>query len=297
MSTPHSIDPTQLPTKEPLNYRWHELNRTRKPKWYTIITTAPRRDPTLQTCVDSMRDAGWEPIVLAEPDSPPSNAQTIQNPTRLGVWHNWIKSVRLALESDADTILTVQDDAEFHPDSKDFAELCLWPAPNCGFVSLYTPKHYTLRDDRLMRKLRRKDPNISDMRDPGVNHIITRSLWGACALIWPRKVLEHIMQDPIIESWLGAVTRSRNPAIHEMRRQNPHLIANSDTAIGKVLNKHGYSMWFVDPSPVAHIAQYSAIGHGDNKGRRNAYRIADITLPLISQVPLPETIYQIGTPQ
>ena len=282
MSTPHS---------EPI---LHQINVPKS--WYTIITTAPRRDPTLQTCVNSMRDAGWEPIVLSEPDSPLSDALTFHNPTRLGVWHNWLKSVRLALESDADVIMTVQDDSEFHPDSKDFAELCLWPATNCGFVSLYTPKHYTLRDDKLLRKLRKKDPNTSDTRPPGVNHIITRALWGACALVWPRVVLEHILQDPIIESWVGAVTRSRNPAIYEKRRENPHLIANSDTAIGKILNKYKYSMWFVDPSPVAHIAQYSAIGHGDNKGRRNAHRIANHTLPLLHQVPPPQVIYQIGPP-
>jgi len=262
-------------------------------KWYTIITTAPRQEPTLQICVDSMRDCGWEPIVLAEPESPPSNAQTIQNPERLGVWHNWLKSVRLALESDADVILTVQDDSEFHPDSKDFVEKCLWPAQDCGFVSLYTPRHYTLINPRVLRQIRRKDRAASDIRQPGVNHIATRSLWGACALVWPRVVLEHILTDPLIESWVGATVRSRNPAIYERRRQNPHLIANSDTAIGKLLNKYNYTMWFVDPSPVAHIAKYSAAGHGGNLGNRNAYRIADRTLPLSHQVPYPQVIYQI----
>jgi hypothetical protein len=265
-----------------------------KPKWYVIVTTAPRRDPTLQVCIDSIRDCGWDnPIVLAEPDSPQSDATTIVNPERLGVWRNWVKSVRLALESDADVILTVQDDTQFHPDSKDFAEAIMWPAEDCGFVSLYTPKHYSLRDDKLLRTLRRKDPHASQLRPPGVNRIFTRSLWGACALIWPRKVLEHIIQSPMIESWLGAIPRSRNPAVYENRRNNPHIIANSDTAIGKIMNTNKYSMWFVDPSPVAHIAEYSAIGHGGNKGRRNAHRIADHTLPLHHQVPVPQVIYQI----
>lgn len=263
-------------------------------EWYVIVTTAPRKDPTLQVCIDSLRDCGWDnPIVLAEPDSPPSDANTIINPERLGVWRNWVKSVRLALESDAEVIMTVQDDTQFHPDSKLYAQEIMWPASDCGFVSLYTPKHYSMRDDRLLRTLRRHDPGTSHLRAPGVNKIITRSLWGACALIWPRKVLEHIITLPIIDEWLGAIPRSRNPAVYDNRRKNPHIIANSDTAIGKIMNTNKYSMWFVDPSPVAHIAQYSAIGHGDNKGRRNAYRIADHTLPLHHQVPVPPVIYQL----
>lgn len=262
-------------------------------KWYTIITTAPRKEPTLQICVESMRICGWEPIVLAEPGSPQSDAPTITNEVRLGVWFNWVKSIRLALESDADVIMTVQDDSEFHPDSKDFVETCLWPSKDCGFVSLYTPKHYTVISDILLRKLRRRNPNVEPMRPVGVNKIITRSLWGACALVWPRPVLEHIINLPFIDQWVGAMPKSRNPQVYRTRRDNPHLIANSDTAIGKLMNSNGYSMWFLDPSPVEHIARYSAIGHGGNNGRRNAYRIADRTVPLDIQIPKPKVIYQI----
>jgi hypothetical protein len=254
-------------------------------KWYVALATAPRKEPTLLKTIESMRDCGWEPIVFAEPDSVPTDALTYNHPERLGVWRNWVFSVRTALESDADVIMTVQDDGVFHPDSKDFAEHVMWPAPDCGFLSLYTPKHYTLRDERLLRKLRRTDRNIPDIRDPGVNQIHTRSLWGTVAVVWPRKVLENIIQDPLIESWLGAMPASRNPQVYKNRQENPHTIANSDTAIGKLMNKHKYTMWFVDPSPVAHIARFSAIGHGDNKGRRNAHRIADHTIPLTTQVP------------
>jgi hypothetical protein len=70
----------------------------------------------------------------------------------------------------------------------------------------------------------------------------------------------------------------------QRRRDNPHTIANSDTAIGKICNAMGLGMYFVDPSPVDHIARFSTIGHGGNNGRRNAYRIADHSLPLAYQV-------------
>lgn len=258
-------------------------------KWQVLVTTAPRTEPTLSKCILSLRDCGWnhEIVVFSEPESDLSNisvTKVVRNKEKLGVWRNWVQSVRYGLATDADVIMTVQDDSLFHPDCKDLSESIMWPREDCGFISLYTPKHYTIRDKRLLRNLRKKDPNTPQLRPVGVNRIQTRSLWGACALIWPRKVLEHIINDPIITTWVGAPVKSRDPAVISKRKDNPHLIANSDTAIGKILNKHNYSMWFVDPSPVQHIARFSAIGHGGNKGRRNAYRIADHSLPLRYQV-------------
>jgi hypothetical protein len=57
-----------------------------------------------------------------------------------------------------------------------------------------------------------------------------------------------------------------------------------DTAIGKAVNRLGLSMYFVDPSPVHHVAKHSTISHGDNSGRRNCYRCADFEKPLWDQV-------------
>lgn len=236
--------------------------------WFVAITTAPRKQPTLFQCIDSIRAAGWEPVVFAEPNSPQSNAKTITNPQQLGVWHNWLSSVKYALEnSSASLILTVQDDTLFHPDSRTFTESILWPASNIGFLSLYTPKHYSL------------------IREPGINHIYTRSLWGACALVWPRKILEQVIEHPIAKSWAGARPKSGNKGVYESRRKNPHTIANSDTAIGKIMNSMARSMYFIDPSPVSHIAVHSTINHGGNLGRRNCYRCADHSIPLSKQVP------------
>jgi len=240
-------------------------------KWQVVVTTAPRTQPTLEDCIASLRDCGWEPIILAEPGSIMTDSPTLWHSEKQGVWRNWVKSVRFALESDAEVIMTVQDDAVFHPDSKDFTESIMWPAEDCGFISLYTPRHYSIAKDKSIRPV-------------GVNRIYTKSLWGACALVFPRKVLEHVITSPLIEQWAGATPRSRDPNVLEKRRQNPHLIANSDTAIGKLMNWNKYSMWFVDPSPVAHVAKFSAMGHGGNTGNRNAYRIADHSLPLRSQV-------------
>lgn len=249
--------------------------------WTVAVTTAPRRDCTLIECVESIRRAGWEPIVFAEPGSTSTNAQTVWNKERKGVWHNWRDSAAWCLRNtDSQLILTVQDDSLFHPDSREFAESVLWPHPDAAFVSLYTPKHYTLN-------------GAKEYRAAGVNRIKTRSLWGACALIWDRRVLEAVVYHKTARSWVGA---ARTKKQKRQFQQRPRFkIANSDTAIGKICNALKRPMYFVDPSPVSHIAVHSSIGHGDNKGRRNCYRCSKHETPLIEQVPKPKTIFNLGT--
>jgi|GEM_PF-2027510 len=252
--------------------------KTWKHNWVAVVTTAPRREPTLEHCVDSMRVAGWEPVVFAEPGSVAVEAQTITHPERLGVWHNWLASVRWALQhTDADVIMTVQDDSLFHSDSRAVAEQLLWPSANCGFLSLYTAKHYQLKHD---------NPNAWTT---GVRRVKTRNFWGSCALAWPRPVLEQALKTKIARNWLGVLPRRRSQHADAVarRKAEPHRIQNSDTAIGKIVNSLKREMWFIDPSPVSHVARHSAIGHGGNLGRRNCYRCADHAIPLAEQVPLP----------
>ena len=246
-------------------------------KWSTVVTTAPRTDCTLQKSIDSMIIAGFDPVIFAEPESTKvKSCVTIKNKEKMGVWYNWIQSCEYALEqTDANVIMTVQDDSLFHPDCKSFAEKILWPKEDAGFVSLYTPKHYSVVPHFKTKQ-----------RDIGVNRVYTRSLWGACALIWPREILEAVMEHDITKNWLGAPTKSRSKSVMDKRRANRTLVQNSDTAIGKIMNRMKRSMWFVDPSPVEHIAQYSAVAHGGNKGRRNCMRCANWSAPLEQQVPL-----------
>lgn len=250
-------------------------------KWQVAITTAPRHDCTLNECLESIRVCGWQDIaVFAEPGSTETDAKTVRNQRRLGVWHNFYSSCRWCLENtSADVILTVQDDSLFHPESKDFVDSILWPSATTGFVSLYTPKHYSLKGKQL--------------RPTGVNHIRTSSLWGACAIAWPRKVLEQFVVHQVARNWLGARPRSGSKSVMQKRKDNPHMIANSDTAIGKVMNAMKRSMWFIDPSLVQHIARHSTINHGDNSGRRNAYRIADYEKVLSEQIPKPYATHGI----
>lgn len=232
--------------------------------WAVAVTTAPRHPSTLTECLESIVNCGWYPTVFAEPGSTQTEYPTIQNEVQLGVWHNWLSSCRWVLDNtNAELILTSQDDSYYHPDSKDYIESIDWPN-NAGFISLYTPKHYSKKS--------------------GLYRVYTRSLWGACALVWQRNVLDQVINHPIALSWKGAPPRSRNKGVYATRLANPHTIANSDTAIGKILNNLKLGMYFVDPSPVSHIAVTSTIGHGGNRGRRNAKRLADHSIPLIHQL-------------
>lgn len=262
------------------------ITRARKnetEEWFVAVTTAPRKEPTVEMCLESLTLAGFRPYIFAEPktnglDMDTHGERLVLHNERMGVWQNWIYSARYAIEnSSADIIMTVQDDSLFHPDCKIFTESILWPAKDVGFVSLYTPKHYSFRP---------KDQH--ELRAPGVNRIHTRSLWGACALVWPRKVLEEVLQDDIIYNWLGAPTRTKSiwEKKKEERRNDSTQIQNSDTAIGKIMNKMKRSMYFVDPSPVNHFATHSTTGHGGNRGRRNCHRCAKFSAPLQRQVPL-----------
>lgn len=264
------------------------INRSRekegslKQDWFVAVTTAPRRDPTLQVCMDSLMINDWRPYVFAEPGNysfigEEYKQNFILNDTKKGVWWNWVDSCKYALEnSNAKIIMTVQDDSLFHPDSRIMTEKFLWPSSDVGFISLYTPKHYSIKNH-----LKSKPE-----RPLGLNKIVTKALWGACALVWPREVLEMVMKHELIEGWLGAPLKTKSAWAERQkeRKKKPWTIQNSDTGIGKIMNRMGRSMWFMDPSPVQHFAEHSAINHGDNKGRRNCGRCAKFSLPLDEQV-------------
>lgn len=246
-------------------------------RWAVAVTTAPRTGNTLPQCVNSLRQAGWEPIIFAEPGSPTiEDAETVNNKQRKGIWHNWLQSARWCLKkTSAEFILTVQDDVTFHPDSKTFVESILWPSPKCGFVSLYTPKHYQLKEG---------DPAAWQ---PGIRRVRTNSLWGACALVWPRSVLQDVVNHPTAASWLGVPPRNSDRSkARTARRADPSKINNSDTAIGRILKSLQREFWYIDPSPAQHVSRFSTVNHGDNTGRRNCHRCADCSRPLAEQVPV-----------
>ena len=268
--------------------------------WAVGVYAAPRAERTLFQTVSSLRAAGWEPTIQAEPGTvvPPAS-RAVFNPKRLGVVHNFrALASRLLLENpDANFFLTVQDDALFHPDSRVFIESAPWPAANAAFVSLYCSRAHPFNPDKTTRI-------------PGINEVTAPYVWGDLAMVWPRAVLEEYVGSKLLTGWRGTpgdlqnLARRRahasadmSPYLRELIRTgapislrngrgltNPHP-RGSDVAAGMFARQTGRTMWVVDPSPVRHIAVHSTIpGHGDNTGRRNCFRCADHSLPLREQV-------------
>lgn len=265
--------------------------------WAVGITTAPRsQHRTLPECVQSVKANGWNPLIFAEPNTDLSgiDCEVIQRQTRLGVWHNWRTAARELLDRfpDAEMILTIQDDTVFHPQSRWYAEHNFPLKPNRVY-SLYTPKHYGQIADvfdgtgkqrqnkipyesarKWLTKTRIKEGwKLKSHNKPvGLHRIKTGSLWGACAMVFPRKVLESILSHKIAQTWIGHRGKMDPKKWRERQTREPWRIQNSDTAIGKILALSGFEYWCVVPSLTEHIALASADGvnHGDNGGRRNA---------------------------
>lgn len=247
--------------------------------WVVTVTTAPRAINYLPACLQSLAVAGWtDPVVFAEPESKvPAGVTTVQNETRRGCFHNWVHSARWALENTtADQILMVQDDVVVHPDSrKVFESHCMWPK-DAAFVSLYTPSHYS-------------------KKKAGILKVTTRNLWGTCAVVWRREILEAVIGSQLIQTWQGLPParkkgersdhhRQRRIEFTNERKKNPHKINNSDYAAGLAVVRLRKRMYFLSPSPARHIATVSSIGHAGNTGKRNCGPCADHATPLEHQV-------------
>lgn len=196
-------------------------------RWAVGVTTAPRTlHRTLPECIESVKLNGWEPVIFAEPGTDLSDidAEIVQREERLGVWRNWRSAARWLLQRfpDAEMILTIQDDTIFHPQAKWFAEHFFPPFEN-RYFSFYTPKHYGQRGDVydgngklrkrnlayhvarkwITKSRRRMGWSVKTRNNSvGVHRIRTSSLWGACALAFPRNVLESIINHRIADRWL-----------------------------------------------------------------------------------------------
>ena len=227
------------------------------------ITTAPRKEETVTNTIVSCLSQDLPPMLFAEPGSLPHSVPTQTHNTVQGAWHNWLYMARYSLTYNCDHYLFLQDDVALHPDTHTFI---LNHLPTTGFLSLYAPRKYGKRNK------------------PGIHRVHTKSLWGACALLFPRKTLERLVSHPKAQTWLGARARNNPKAMYEKRKNNPHLIANVDTAVGMLMNKIGEPMNFVFPSPVKHTARFSTLKHGGNLGQRNCDPCADPTHTLTEQV-------------
>lgn len=174
---------------------------------------------------------------------------------KMGNFGNWIQAVRDLLDKypQSDTFLICEDDIEITQGISTFIGSRLWPARNCGAISLYCPAmaHYSFKPG-LNRT------NVI-YHEPAMTH---NNLVGALALLFPRRSLQDLVYNfDAINNWPGSHWQRKNPPTPEWDRKAV------DTWIGRTLVKMGYSIWHFYPSFVDHVGETSSLGHGKSRVR------------------------------
>ena len=201
-------------------------------KWAVGVTTAPRRLPTLQRCLQSLQSCGWEEVHLfvdgqvVIPDTFENLSATIHNPPA-GAWRNYYLTVVELLRRypHADAIMVVQDDALWpaHSPVREYLEAIHWPVEGRFIISPYCCKDYTAET-------------------PGWHVFDETWLYGAVAFIFSRQSAEDFIADPMV------IERCRHDKA-----------GGIDEVIGRWAQQRGIDVFFTTPSLVQHIGDVSTL--------------------------------------
>lgn len=218
------------------------------------ICTSPREGGISylrKTCESLIAAGGTYPTVFAEPSSPFDDIKDlvtgqlvvwIQRPTRFGNWRNWKEMARylisLANGFDEEYILTSEDDCIYAENAIPLAELHLntliAAKEPVGCILVYTSAIYQRGKER------------------GVFPIQTTSLWGACAIAWPKRSLQAVIECRRAQRWQGA------DASHLPHPGSPD-IAHADTAISCCLDDLNLKIFALNPALAQHIGEVSGL--------------------------------------
>lgn len=157
-------------------------------EWAVAVTTAPRRQTTLNLCLDSLNIAGWSaPRIIADGDVVIEEQWrhlpvTHRNP-QIGAWPSYYLTLieLLMRQPQADAFLIVQDDVVMfrHSGLRDYLESILWPDRRPGVVSLFCSRAYM-------------------KNTPGWHCLDTSLVWGGQALIFSGEAAVELVSDPRI---------------------------------------------------------------------------------------------------
>jgi len=263
-------------------------------QWSVGVISAPRGIETVQQTVDSIRGAllNVPVMVFREPCEyfDVTGCQAIRRPGTIsqtkmpsspqgvfGNFGNWIQSARDILlydEGKMSAIMMCEDDILITPAIRDLLESHLWPASDCGVISLYSPglSQYRSNMNGLVRTaVKYKDPMTS------VGNMV-----GALALVFHPDVLRALVTHPSIETWKGSHYQNKQAHLDPWERKAV------DTWIGRTLLALGYSIWHFSPSLVKHnmpSADNSSLGHGAANRIRSAYKWAGCSERALSIYP------------
>ncbi|MBC8356655.1 MAG: hypothetical protein H8E66_32165 [Planctomycetes bacterium] len=216
--------------------------------WAVGVTTAPRRQATLDVCLDSLFHAGWtEPVIFQDGEIAPSekaaNCPTCIRSPKTGAFPNFFLAlVELYMRNaDADAYMLIQDDAVFPREApiREYLEAILWPGNEPCIVSLYTAAG-------------------SNGPCAGWHTLPARAnVNGAVALLYPRNLLKQFITDRVV--------------LEYRERSVDRKLAGFPDAVRDWKDTHGIPVFLPTPSLVQHIGQTSSIwSHGRAVGDRYA---------------------------
>ena len=204
--------------------------------WAVGVTTAPRRQPTVDTCLASLIASGWDsPRLFIDGDvTIPDRHRHLPSTYRdgpIGAWPNYYRTLSelLEIESSADAYMIVQDDVLFpaYSSTRAYVETVLWPGTAPGLVSLYCCADYTAHE-------------------AGWSPWGGTWQYGALAFVFSRELATSFLTDDRVRN-----RQSKSPSKH----QN----AGIDTVIGDWARRHDVPVFRPTPSLVQHIGHVSAI--------------------------------------
>jgi hypothetical protein len=202
-------------------------------RWAVGVTTSPRRQPTLELCLDSIGRAGWDkPRLFLDGSArvPARYAHLVATwrEERVGAWPAWyLALLELILKQpEADAYMLLQDDVVPYDRGslRDYLERVLWPGERPGLISLFHTGHETT---------------------PGWRRAETNWDWGAQAhVLSPGAARALVSDNELSRSVLAASAENHIPI--------PELIYDW------VMRK-GIDTWYSIPSLTQHIGNTSTI--------------------------------------
>jgi hypothetical protein len=215
--------------------------------WAIGVTTAPRIQPVLSACLESLARAGWQRPHLFIDSAVNVSEHHDQLPCtfrdeRVGAWANYYLTLAELLlgHPRADAYIVVQDDALVYDGESltSYLETVLWPGQTSCLVSLYCS-------------------GADAAADPGWHPCDGMMMSGPLALAFPREQAKAFVTDR---------------EVFEHRWSADELAA---TSIGDVISlwafKRGVPIWLPTPSLVQHIGETSTIWPlARAKGKRRA---------------------------
>lgn len=222
-------------------------------KWAIGITTSPRRQGTLRRTLRSFRDAGWkrETVhIFAEKGSAHIWDTLGLGPFRVvrraaprsGAWPSFLLGLAELFLRDpkAEAYLMIQDDVDLVGGLKEYLSEILWPAKECGCVSLHTPSHLAAKSGAGFFKAE-----------------LWGRTWGAQGFIFPNESVRALLSDRIVIE-------------HRLRGIGDGM-QNVDSVVGEWCWRNDRPFWLHAPSLVEHTGLHSTLWERQSlEGRRSS---------------------------